>query len=401
MGRRRVSASLVVAMALHGAIAALVAWRMDAKPRLLPSPEPAPATGPSAGLDAVGVRGESVPVILMPASMLPALSALPLPAVEGPADAALFGAAHPLPNAEVDLPGHDAAALGGGAQGGSETWTGRRDREDLRAQSWNEPDRYRQPRRKTARRRTSNESLAREIVRAYDDRMQLERELARDGDTVARARDDDGREAPARVEGAIDPTERAAHVDVGVPATEAEVDGPVADDTDAVAASNERNPGAFELTRPRAGGGPDGSGVAGPVAAAGVSARGTGANDSTAALRAAVRQAPVVSAPTYARRQNPYFRKMYARMDRLIQFPRELALNMDQGEVVVRFTLHADGRVGDISVEKSSGFQKFDDEVTRAVSRGGPFGRVPDEIIGRRTQMTVRAPYLFRNPLIR
>ena len=88
-------------------------------------------------------------------------------------------------------------------------------------------------------------------------------------------------------------------------------------------------------------------------------------------------------------------------MDGLIEFPEELALNFDQGEVIVRFTLFRDGRVGQVVVEKSSGFKKFDRQVTSAVGRGGPYGPVPPTIIGERDRITVRAPYAFRNPLIR
>jgi TonB family protein len=395
MARRRSSASLAVAIALHGALVVLLTWQHE--PRLVVTSPGVPA--PADPLPAEEIV--AVPIVLTPVVGLSALSTVPLEPVVGPADEAGFGDSHPLPNADVDLPGERAASLGGGAEGGSVTWTGRSDREDLRAQSWNAPDRYQLGRKKTGGDRVSTESIARAPELEFDDRSQSRRRRARRGQDRELEADPDGTEAPARVDGALDSTRRGVHADVGAAATEAERDGPTADDTNSAAASNERNPGAFEMTRPRAGGGSHGSGVAGPVVADGVSARGHRANAATAALRAALRRSPKADAATRARRQNAYFRKMYARLDGLIEFPRELALAMEQGEVVVSFTLYADGTVDEVDVDKSSGFALFDEQVTRAVAIGGPFGHVPKEIMGTRSKITVRAPYVFRNPLIR
>lgn len=398
MEKYRAGASLAVALGVHAALVLLLTWRVH------------PVTG--LAVDMAFEAAEDLapmPIALMdiaPEMRAPPTSSEPVRVVVGAADLASFGAGHPLPDADVDLPGMAAASRGGGGAGGADTWTGRDDREELRSQSWNDPDRYRLARRRTGAERTSVESIARADEQRWEDRTETRRRRARRGEAqsaLAPVGPDPELAAAAisvRVTGAVDPTPRAAHVDPGAAATEAEIDGPTSDDIDSAGASYEREPGAFELTKPRAGGAVDGSGVKGPHSADGVSARGSARRSSTAALRAAVARS-AVSSSTRARRQNPYFRKMYSRLDELIEFPRELALSMDQGEVVVRFTLLRDGRVRDVSVEKSSGYEKFDTQVTSAVLRGGPFGKVPKAIIGTRTKITVRAPYAFRNPLIR
>ncbi len=414
MGRSRGTWALVAAMAVHALVLGVVQWRFDA---LQSAREAAlDADGPLIAVAVFDGDGQ------VPDAVTQTESIVPIVVVPGPADVASEGAGHPLPNADVDLPGARAASRGGGAEGGSDTWTGRNDAEEWRAQSWNDPEHYRLSRHKTGTRRASDEALERRPDKTFDDRTNAVRRRARRGQAGAAPADAAGTEpshapaladegpdaevaardpAPTRVTGAVDPTPRAAHVDQGAAATDASRRGAASDDTDAAGASNERNPGRFDMTRPRAGGDADGAGVAGPRPGDGVSARGVGlANASTAALRAAIDQAPGPAA-TRARRQNPYFRRMYAAMDRLIEFPEELALNFDQGEVIVRFTLFRDGRVGDVVVEKSSGFAKFDRQVTRAVGRAGPYGPVPESIIGNRAHIVVRAPYAFRNPLIR
>jgi protein TonB len=398
--RYRVSAAVGAALAVHVALALLITWSMDPLPlRALAVDAVADEALEPVDVTMADWSDDAVPIA-------PAMSTEPVQVVPGPADLAAFGAGHPLPNADIDMPGHRAASLGGGAEGGSTAWTGRDDREDLRAQSWNDPDEYRLPRHATARDRASDESIARAPENAYDDRTETRRRSARRGDpapALALAGPEPelaAAAAPARVTGAMDPTLRAAHVDPGAAATESPDDGATRDNVESAAASNETNPGAFEMTRPTAGGEAKGAGVAGVSRASGVSARGRGASSGTAALRAALSRSTVQSS-TRARRQDPYFRKMYATLDRLIEFPKELALSMDQGEVIVRFTLHADGAVANVAIEKSSGYEKFDQQVTRAVETGGPFGKVPSAIIGSRSKITVRAPYAFRNPLIR
>jgi TonB family protein len=68
---------------------------------------------------------------------------------------------------------------------------------------------------------------------------------------------------------------------------------------------------------------------------------------------------------------------------------------------VVAFTLFADGSIGDLRLLRSSGFEGFDDELTRALRVAAPFGPVPLSLRGRSDRVAVTAPYRFSSPLIR
>jgi TonB family protein len=185
----------------------------------------------------------------------------------------------------------------------------------------------------------------------------------------------------------------------GQRAVESDQRGRAADRFETAAASDETDPAVLELSRPSAGGRGE-SGVAGAAKESGVSARGRRTGSDTAATRSAARHGSG-RASVRASRQNEYFRRMYERVDRLVIYPRELALSLEQGVVVVIFTLHADGHISDLSVAKSSGFKEFDSEVKKALARAAPFGEVPAAVRGTSDRVSIKAPYTFSNPLIR
>jgi TonB family protein len=57
-----------------------------------------------------------------------------------------------------------------------------------------------------------------------------------------------------------------------------------------------------------------------------------------------------------------------------LRFPRRLALELEQGEVVVHFVVRPDGRIdGAVRIVKSAGFDEFDAEAVSAVTRAAPF----------------------------
>jgi protein TonB len=63
-------------------------------------------------------------------------------------------------------------------------------------------------------------------------------------------------------------------------------------------------------------------------------------------------------------------RRVHARL----RFPRRLALELEQGEAVVRFVVRPDGRIdGAVRIVKSAGFDEFDAEAVSAVTRAAPF----------------------------
>jgi len=359
-------------------------------------------------------------VALVDESMLgPLLAASP-----GPADQAGFDRQHPLPSAEIDLPGTRPAGRGGGDdRGGLPSFTGRRDRDQLRSQIWNGLARYQVPHQRTGETSSTPEELARLPQPGFDARKSRARR-ARDGAEraevglagadgtgghtaeVERAwRDADPRldTGPAehqlqRQVGSTEPGQERPLVDRGASAIETERLGPARDADSAAAASSERDPMPLELTAPSAGG--DESGVRGARTRGGTAPGSPASGSGTAATRADLEVGSGRPA-LRAERQDPYFRRMYQRIDSVIRFPRDLALALEQGEVVVTFTLSASGAVSDVRVVKSSGFLEFDDELTRALRVAAPFGPVPTALRGRADRVGVAAPYKFRNPLIR
>ena len=364
-----------------------------------------------------GLEADSV--VMIDEDMLGPLLAARL----GPADQSGFEEEHPLPSASIDLPGTRAAGRGGGeVRGGVPSFTGRRDRDQLRSQIWNGLDRYQVPHLRTGETSSTPEALARLPQPGFDARKsrasraragaeQAQRGAAgADGDggeveVVDRAwRDADPRldTGPAamhveRQTGSTESGQERPLVDRGATAIETERLGRASDADSAAAASSERDPMPLELTRPSAGG--DDIGVRGARAtgtAPGSPESGTG----TAATRAEL--AAGAGRPALrAHRQDPYFRRMYERIDSIVRYPRELAQALEQGEVVVTFTLFANGSVGDVRLLKSSGFEQFDDELQRALRVAAPFGPVPVALRGRSDRVAVTAPYKFSSPLIR
>ena len=374
---------------------------------------------PVPSLRSAGAPEASVGFSLVDEEMIgPLLAASP-----GPADQAGFDKEHPLPSATIDLPGTRAAGRGGGEQGGVPSFSGRRHHDQLRSQIWNGLDRYQVPHLRTGETSSTPEALARLPQPGFDARKSRARraragaeraqtgEEGADGDggeveVVDRAwRDADPRldTGPAamhveRKTGSTEPGQELPLVDRGATAIETERLGRASDADSAAAASSERDPMPLELTRPSAGG--QDSGVRGARAASGTAPGSPVTGSGTAATPAEL--APGAGRPSLrAHRQDPYFRRMYERLDSIVKYPRDLALALEQGEVVVTFTLLANGSVGDVRVLKSSGFEEFDDELQRALRVAAPFGPVPVALRGRSDRIGVTAPYRFSSPLIR
>jgi len=98
------------------------------------------------------------------------------------------------------------------------------------------------------------------------------------------------------------------------------------------------------------------------------------------------------------RRYLLYFRRVHRKIQPLWSFPRKLQVMMEQGDVLVRFNIQADGRVTDLRVTKPSGYPGFDRLVMAAIRKAAPFGPIPRGL-GRTVQ--VLAPFEFNNPLVR
>jgi TonB family protein len=79
-------------------------------------------------------------------------------------------------------------------------------------------------------------------------------------------------------------------------------------------------------------------------------------------------------------------------------FPYDEALRLRQGTVVLQFVIARDGSVHAPQVSRHSGVERFDANVLAAVSRA----RLPPipEALGR-SELRIRAPFEFRNPVVR
>jgi TonB family protein len=82
-------------------------------------------------------------------------------------------------------------------------------------------------------------------------------------------------------------------------------------------------------------------------------------------------------------------------VSRVLRFPHRLAVQLEQGESIVAFTVGPNGRVqGEVRLVKSAGFEEFDHEARAAVLRAAPFPPA-----GRLTSFCMRVP--FENPVVR
>ena len=96
-----------------------------------------------------------------------------------------------------------------------------------------------------------------------------------------------------------------------------------------------------------------------------------------------------------ARRYQRYELEIRQRVNRVLEFPKPLALRMEQGVTVVYFVVGADGRLSEgPRVVKSSGFDEFDLAAVRAVRRAAPFPTMP-------IMIPMSMSVIFDNPVIR
>lgn len=194
---------------------------------------------------------------------------------------------------------------------------------------------------------------------------------------------------PARAIGPLDAEQGARSFDNERP-------GKAADDQTLRAASNESHPGLTDFTRPAAPSAVPASDGRGPGAQAGAVAR-PASGSAPSQLGAPNRDATAAEASerARARRYQRYELEIRQRVNRVLEFPKPLALRMEQGVTVVYFVVGADGQVSDgPRIVKSSGFDEFDSAAVRAVRRAGPFQPMP-------FVLPMSMSVIFDNPVIR
>ncbi|HEY4183730.1 MAG TPA: TonB family protein [Polyangia bacterium] len=136
---------------------------------------------------------------------------------------------------------------------------------------------------------------------------------------------------------------------------------------------------AGAVAKPTTGGAPALAGHLGPV---------TGAGEAAAARERARAQ---------------YEREIQGRVNRTLIWPRRLAIRLEQGETMLRFTVEPNGTIaGAVGVTKSAGFDEFDQAAVDAVRRAAPFPPIPTPATEHpRQPLSVSLRVTFSNPVIR
>jgi TonB family protein len=177
--------------------------------------------------------------------------------------------------------------------------------------------------------------------------------------------------------------------------------GRAADDRTQRTASSERHPGLIDFSRaaaPRPIALADGRGPSGTPGAVARPVSGTAPAELGAV---GPRTIDVdVDERTADRRYQRYFQEILRRVNAVDDFPRALALRLEQGETIVGFVVGADGRlIEGPSVLKGAGFQEFDAAALRKVRRAAPFPPLPNPGPTRSLRMSLRVT--FDNPVVR
>jgi TonB family protein len=299
----------------------------------------------------------------------------------------------PSPGAPTQAPNPDAqagaAARSSGHGAGAPTLvTDRADAATLRVQPMDAVHGYAMQRIATAHRRESREQVRATphsgrtpwlSSRAGDGHAR--QEIVASDDAEQRLRAEAGRTRP-------DVQENPAATDAAKPSEE------VADRVDQALVSDEKEPQKLELSRPTSPG-------------AATSGRGDGAlgfaptAHGTAPVPAGapgLPEARALALATFQRVYDQYLWRLRQRVDPLWEFPRELAVRMEQGDVLVAFTIRRDGSVKDLKELKASGFDKFDKNVVSAIKKAAPFDPLPATL---GAELRVTAPFEGSNPAIR
>jgi protein TonB len=194
---------------------------------------------------------------------------------------------------------------------------------------------------------------------------------------------------PERARGALD-------AEQGDRSFDTERQGRAADDDTQRAASNELHPGLTDFTHSSAPANAAATDGRGPGARAGAVARLANGN-SPSELGAPDREATAaeVAERARARAYERYRQEIRQRVNKMFEFPKALALRLEQGVTIVYFVVGTDGRIADgPRVQKSSGFDEFDSAALRMVRRAAPFAPMPYTV-------PLSMSVIFDNPVIR
>ena len=194
--------------------------------------------------------------------------------------------------------------------------------------------------------------------------------------------------------GPLDAEAGARRFDVQTP-------GAAADDQTQRTASTEMHPGITDFSRPSAAARVASPAGRGPSDLPGAVARVTaGRAPSELGAPAPQEESSIIDERTQDRRYQRYYQEISQRVARVREFPKSLALRLEQGETIVQFVVGVDGQLREgPRVVKSSGFSEFDLAAVRAVKRAAPFPPMPNPSNAHPVPVSLRQ--IFDNPVIR
>lgn len=311
------------------------------------------------------------------------------------------------PSAPTTAPNPDpqagaAAASAGHGAGAPTLVTDRADAVTLRVQPYDAARGYQMQRIRTATERESREQvratphpeptpwLSSRGGRGHARDQRHARAVA----STARTSDENDRAPPVRAAESATGTARPDLARNPASTDAARPSEAVADRVDQALVSDDKTPQKLELSKPTSPG-------------AGISGRGDGAlgyaPDGVGAAPVptgapALPDARSLQLATYQRVYDRYLSRVKQKVDPLWEFPRELAVRMEQGDVIVAFTIRGNGNVKDVRVIKGSGFPSFDKNVLAAIKKAAPFEALPATL---GPELRVMAPFEGSNPAIR
>ncbi len=89
---------------------------------------------------------------------------------------------------------------------------------------------------------------------------------------------------------------------------------------------------------------------------------------------------------------------MLRKVNRNLRYPQSSRVNLEEGVVLVRFTMDRKGNVSNVAVEKSSEFPLLNDEAVAVLLRAQPFPPPPPELAGDKIDMVLPVKFSLRGP---
>ena len=86
------------------------------------------------------------------------------------------------------------------------------------------------------------------------------------------------------------------------------------------------------------------------------------------------------------------------KVNRNLRYPQSSRVNLEEGVVLVRFTMDRKGNVSNVAVEKGSDFPLLNDEAIAVLMRAQPFPPPPRELAGDTIDMVLPVKFSLRGP---